>query len=179
MEEEEKNNAGGEDSEFEFCEFESSSEINIALSNTDRLQPLNFIQKKQILIVDDEPFNLQAMMVILKASAAGLGYPPSYIESIVDQELSGGGAYRQVKQNKKRYKLILTDLSMPFMDGYETTKKIRTYLTRKGLRQPVIIACTGHTEQSFIEKAWQYKMNEVLSKPINFEVAKQILSETL
>ena len=110
------------------------------------------------------------MMIILKASAAELGLPPTLIESITDKELSGDAALTQVMQNKE-YKLIITDLSMPMMDGYETTKKIRQYIAARGQAQPesepVIIACTGHTEQAFIDKAWRHEMNEFLSKPLN------------
>ena len=68
---------------------------------------------------------------------------------------------------------------MPMMDGYETAIKIRQYIASQGLRQPVIVACTGHTEQEFIEKAWRSEFNEILSKPINLQVAKEILEETL
>ena len=64
------------------------------------------------------------------------------------------------------------DLSMPMMDGFETAENIKQYISSKNLRQPVIIACTGHSEQSFIDKAWRSGMNEFLSKPINPEVAK-------
>ena len=66
---------------------------------------------------------------------------------------------------------------MPVMDGYEAAIKIRQYMASKELSQPVIIACTGHTEQEFIEKAWRSEMNEVLSKPLNLEVIKEILAE--
>ena len=105
------------------------------------------------------------MMIILKAAAAELGLPSTLIESITDKELSGDAALTQVMQNKE-YKLIITDLSMPMMDGYETTKKIRQYIAARGSAQPVIIACTGHTEEAFIEKAWRHEMNEFLSKPL-------------
>jgi len=36
---------------------------------------------------------------------------------------------------------------MPFMDGYETTERIRQYFYIKNLPQPIITAVTGHTEQ--------------------------------
>lgn len=57
-------------------------------------QQNSFVQNKEILIIDDELFNLQAMMIVLKASASLLGYPPELIDSIVDQELSGTEALR-------------------------------------------------------------------------------------
>ena len=53
------------------------------------------------------------------------------IDNIVDQELSGQEAYRQVKGGKE-YKVIITDLSMPGMDGYELALKIRRYIASKG-----------------------------------------------
>ena len=42
------------------------------------------------------------------------------------------------------------DCNMPFMDGYESTGKIREYLFNKGIMQPIIIAVTGHTENQYI-----------------------------
>ena len=36
---------------------------------------------------------------------------------------------------------------MPFMDGYETTSRIRDMIFREGMPQPIISAVTGHTEQ--------------------------------
>ena len=85
------------------------------------------------MLVDDEPFNLCAIMVVLKASASSLGYPSSFIDDIVDQELSGTEAVRQVVENQKEYKLIITDLSMPIMDGYQTAIKIRQYFAENAL----------------------------------------------
>ncbi len=46
------------------------------------------------------------------------------------------------------------DLSMPVMDGFEATKQMRKFIRGKGLNQPMIVACTGHTEEEFINKAW-------------------------
>ena len=35
---------------------------------------------------------------------------------------------------------------MPFMDGYEATKKIREFIDEQEVSQPIISAVTGHTE---------------------------------
>ena len=43
----------------------------------------------------------------------------------------------------------------------------------------MIIACTGHTEDEYIKKAWVYQMDEVLPKPTNVAVIKQILEEMI
>ena len=71
------------------------------------------------------------------------------------------------KEQTHSYGLIIMDCSMPFMDGYEATKKIRKYLHKKGLKQPVIAAITGHTEQSYIRRAIKSGMNQVICKPAN------------
>ena len=62
------------------------------------------------------------------------------------------------------------DCNMTFMDGYETTSRIRDMVYRKGILQPIITAVTGHTEQQYLMKAFNNGMNQVLSKPINIQI---------
>jgi CheY-like chemotaxis protein len=38
------------------------------------------------------------------------------------------------------------DASMPMLDGYEATDKIRSYMRKKNILQPMVVATTGHTE---------------------------------
>ena len=63
-------------------------------------------------------------MIILRVAATQLGKSPELINSIVDQEMSGLGAVNQVR-NGNQYRLIITDLSMPIMDGYQVAQQIR------------------------------------------------------
>ena len=49
-----------------------------------------------------------------------------------------------------RYSLILTDCSMPFMDGYEAVRRVRKILKDHTNRQVYIIAITGHVEKEYI-----------------------------
>ena len=71
------------------------------------------------------------------------------------------------------------DLSMPILDGFKATEKIRQYQRKKKQHQPMIIACTGHTEEEYIRKAWRYQFDEVIPKPANIDVIKILFSEVL
>ena len=68
---------------------------------------------------------------------------------------------------------------MPIMNGYDASIAIRKYYKKKRLNQPMIVACTGHTEEDYIFKAWRHMMDEVIPKPANIAVIKQILEEQL
>jgi CheY-like chemotaxis protein len=48
---------------------------------------------------------------------------------------------------------------MPFMDGYESTEKIRQFLYEHNIDQPIILAVTGHTEANYVERAINSGMN--------------------
>jgi DNA-binding NarL/FixJ family response regulator len=45
------------------------------------------------------------------------------------------------------------------------------------VEQPKILALTGHTEDVYIQKAFDCEMDEVIPKPANVEVVKKILFE--
>ena len=138
-------------------------------------------QRQKILIVDDQSFNIEALMIILKYTI-GLDS-----KSYCDTALSGAEALKMIKDdvdhqdpNNKvfsKYSLILMDLNMPEKDGFETTMEIREYLYLKNATQPIISAITGHMEQMYIDKAILSGMNQVLSKPVNSICLKYLVKK--
>ena len=58
---------------------------------------------------------------------------------------------------------------MPVMDGYEACEAIRNFVRKKNIFQPMVVGCTGHTEEEYIHKAWLHEMDEIVPKPINIE----------
>ena len=81
-----------------------------------------------------------------------------------------------VNRNQRcSYNLIFMDCQMPYMDGYETSMKIREYVYNQRLPQPIISAVTGHTEQEYINKAIESGMNQVLTKPVKLDILTNIV----
>ena len=104
------------------------------------------------MIVDDQCFNIDAATIVLKYAVKLLR-----TDQIIDSAQDGLQAFEKVKQNvifnnfkKCSYDLILMDCNMPFMDGYESTGMIRSYLFDKNIEQPIILAVTGHTEAQYV-----------------------------
>jgi len=58
---------------------------------------------------------------------------------------------------------------MPGMDGYEASMRIRQHYQKTLYEQPYIVACTGHIEDQFVQKAWSSRMNELVGKPARVE----------
>ena len=65
------------------------------------------------------------------------------------------------------------------MDGYEASDRIRKFQTENFLQQPMIVACTGHSENEYIKKAWRHQMDEVIAKPADIEVVRSLLKQIL
>ncbi|RDC64920.1 PAS domain S-box protein [Adhaeribacter pallidiroseus] len=97
-----------------------------------------------------------------------------------DCALNGQEAVEMVQQ--QTYDVILMDLQMPVMDGFEATQRIRA-LDGKNATVP-IIALTASAMLDVQNKALQLGMNEYVSKPFNpnelyLKIAKYTVSETL
>ena len=105
--------------------------------------------KRRILIVDDEPYNLIGLRVIINAA-----FDDGGIDELIDQVQNGLEALEAVSNAIDfHYGLIFMDCSMPVMDGYEATQKIRAL---QNIEQPMIVACTGHSEPEYIKKAFRH-----------------------
>jgi len=94
--------------------------------------PLFLQNDRRIMVVDDEVFNTVAIQGLMRV----LGFTQM---NLVDICYNGEQAVELIQKAihegaPQRYSLILTDCSMPFMDGYEASKKIRDLL-QQCLRQ--------------------------------------------
>lgn len=119
---------------------------------------------KKILVVDDNKVNRQAMQIIL--AKAGL-----------DVILATSGPEAIEKAQLLPIDLILMDIQMPGMDGYETAQIIRKMNTR--LAKIPIIAVTANATESATEKAYAVGMNRSITKPFKPETLLDILKNML
>ena len=140
----------------------------------DNYNKYNEFSRRRILVVDDEEFCISSMRAVLYSQGIN-------IEFQVDFCITGKEALEQVKktyENGMKYSVIMTDFSMPVMDGIEATAKIRSYLKSKNVReQPSIIGVTGHVQESFQQKGIKAGMDKIYGKPLYAESMKEILSE--
>ncbi len=67
---------------------------------------------------------------------------------------------------QEEYFLVLMDLMMPVMDGFEATRRI-TESSKFALRQPTIAALTASVTEHEVKRARECGCADVLSKPIN------------
>jgi signal transduction histidine kinase/DNA-binding NarL/FixJ family response regulator len=105
-----------------------------------------------ILVVDDLPVNQKVAIKMLE----WLGYAPDCVSD-------GLSACDRVQQQS--YDLVLMDVQMPGMDGYEATELMRQ-LPSVTPDQPWIVAMTAHSNQQDRQRSLQTGMNDFLSKPI-------------
>lgn len=119
--------------------------------------------KFKILVAEDNSINIQVARYILTPLASKL-----------DFVLNGEEALEHYLNNK--YDLILMDVVMPVMDGYEATRKIRKIesLRDDGKRIP-IIAMTANSMYEEIQNCIKVGMDGFLSKPFNTNDVKDIL----
>ncbi len=123
---------------------------------------------RRVLLVEDNDLNRE----IARALLADEGL-------IVEEAVNGQIAFDKVRQsNPGDYDLILMDIQMPIMNGYEATKQIRS-LSNKFLANTPIVAMTANAFEDEKKRALSCGMNGHIAKPIDvtvlFETIKQII----
>lgn len=111
----------------------------------------NFFKSKTILLAEDNKINAN----IVKAIIEKLGASVDWVEN-------GKEAYE--KSLAGTYDLILMDIRMPIMDGYEASEKIYSSLCGK---KPPILFLTADTLSLKLESLSQIGIDDVLFKPLD------------
>ena len=123
---------------------------------------------KKLLVVEDNELNLEIASTLLKEA----GFE-------VDTAENGKIAVEKVEAaSAGRYDLILMDIQMPEMDGYEATRRIRALPDAKKAALP-IVAMTANAFEDDRKNALHAGMNGHIAKPLDIQKLFQVLSELL
>jgi CheY-like chemotaxis protein len=118
---------------------------------------------RRVLLVEDVEINREIVLALLM---------PTRLE--IDCAKNGKEAVAMFSGAPGKYDMILMDLQMPEMDGYQATQKIRALDARNAKTIP-IVAMTANTFKDDIERCLSAGMNGHIGKPLDFdEVLKQI-----
>lgn len=126
------------------------------------VQRYRSLQGLQLLVTEDHPINRQIAREILEAVGVQ-----------VETANNGREAVAAIHDHGDRIDLILMDIQMPIMDGYEATREIRRRYSRNRLP---IIAMTAHALTEERERCLSSGMNEHLAKPIAVEKLYELLA---
>ncbi|UZR93405.1 response regulator [Chondrinema litorale] len=112
------------------------------------------LQEMLILVVEDNKFNQVIARKFLTGWNAEVEFANNGVEAL------------EKLKNNRAYKLILMDIQMPEMDGYEATRQIRSW-PQPYYKEIPIIALSASTLSGEKDKAIQTGMNDYVMKPFN------------
>ena len=90
-------------------------------------------------------------------------------------DIANNGFEAVEKFKDYEYDIILMDIMMPIMDGFEATKLIRHYEFENGGHIPVV-GLTANTYDADRERCITVGMDDFMTKPFDFEVFKEVLN---
>jgi CheY-like chemotaxis protein len=126
------------------------------------------LEGKSILVVEDNAMNQMVIKMITK----------KWQNTSVDFANNGEEGVQKLTEN--HYDIILMDLQMPIMDGYEATIAIRNGEAGESKKTIPIIALTADVMESTKIRVFDIGMNKYLSKPVDkdalFDAVKLLVS---
>ena len=153
----------GSEFSFEIWLQETEEQLQAAPPATD---PKNRFKGKRVLLVDDVELNRKIARAMLKVTGI-----------TVDEAVDGSEALKKFEESPEHaYDLVLMDVQMPVMDGYQASTAIRA-LDRDDARKVPIIALTANAFKEDIDKALQAGMNAHIAKPIKADKIVEIISK--
>ncbi|MBL7249398.1 ATP-binding protein [Alloalcanivorax sp. C16-2] len=123
----------------------------------------------RVLVAEDNPVN----QMVTRGYLERLGVPAPVLSDDGQRALAeftaGGGAYR----------LVLMDLDMPVMDGFESARRMRRLERDNGWRPAVILALSAHVMPEYAERIQEVGMDGQLIKPLTLSALQAALHQYL
>ncbi|MCL1972411.1 MAG: response regulator [Endomicrobia bacterium] len=128
-----------------------------------RSSDINNFEGRTILLVDDVEINREIVIALLKPTNVTVEYAVNGVEAV-----------RMFREAPQKYDMILMDVQMPEMDGYEATRQIRALDIPQAKKIP-IVAMTANVFNADIEKSLEAGMNDHIGKPLDINVVLEKL----
>jgi PAS domain S-box-containing protein len=129
--------------------------LNSPEVKTDTAAEIPDLSGVNIILAEDVEINREIFIALLEET-----------HIIIDTAENGLAAVSKFRENPEKYDLIIMDVQMPEMDGYEATRTIRAMDTPKAKNIP-IIAMTANAFKEDVERCLEAGMNDHLAKPID------------
>ncbi|KAH0044106.1 hypothetical protein KCU78_g477, partial [Aureobasidium melanogenum] len=126
--------------------------------------------KPCLLLVDDNPINLQLLVSYAKKNGHAMHKASDgqqAVEAYTNAHLEGS--------TTDKPEVVLMDISMPVMDGFEASRQIRAFERQKGMKPVVIIALTGLGSSEAQHEAFVSGINLFLTKPVRLKELTRLL----
>ena len=120
------------------------------------------MEKKNILIVDDDSRNIFALSAVLRSKGFTVVSAPSATEGL------------QLLKNNTNIHAVLMDIMMPGMDGYEAIAQIRS---DPSISNTPVIAVTAQAMVGDREKSLEAGANAYISKPVDVDGLLELLKK--
>lgn len=138
----------------------------IKIPENKSFSPVEKLESIHILVVEDHPVaQTIARQLLLKNS------------SQVDVASTGSEALEKFTQSS--YNLVMMDIGLPDMSGYEVTTKIREYEEHNHKRPVLIMGLTAHVKKKELELGQKSGINEMFPKPLTSALADEIIQKVI
>jgi len=131
------------------------------LDSVSGVDPLNEIPTRRILVVDDNADSAETMALLLKMSGH---------EVIIAHD----GESTLEAASKHRPEIILLDVGLPGMHGYEVAQRLRTLPENENL---VIVALTGYGQEQDRQRALEAGFDYYFVKPVDFSKLESLVKD--
>ncbi|MDF1693578.1 MAG: response regulator [Zhongshania sp.] len=139
-----------------YVRWAASYQLNTDTIDATSPADVHLLNAKSVLIVEDNRIN----QLLIKNILSRWG---------MTTITSDNGEEALAELKKQRFDIVLMDLQMPIMDGFEATRAIRQHLDYAKLP---IIALTANNFQEDRERCFAVGMNDFLSKPVSLTILK-------
>jgi CheY-like chemotaxis protein len=115
---------------------------------------------RSVLVVDDNNDAAESLAMLLQFEGCRVS-------------TAANGAEALDAFDRLHPEIVLLDIGLPDIDGYEVARRIRS---RQGLKKTMLIALTGWSQEQDKKRAAQAGFDEHLTKPLNLDLLRMLMN---